>query len=201
MELIKFGIFIIMATVMFFLPKSIILFGTIILCNVAIVIVLKIPIVKVTKQLFKILPYVLFTFFINVIISSISEAIWIVIKFLIVCNITYIYSITSTKTTIANTIKMLCRPLVLFNINIEEIEIMVAISLSIIPILKKDLVVIRDVYKYKGIKVNVKNIKNSLSVFFIGIIKRTNQIDEALIARGKKVLKKFMKNLKNVMNN
>ena len=40
MELIKFGIFIIMATVMFFLPKSIILFGTIILCNVAIVIVL-----------------------------------------------------------------------------------------------------------------------------------------------------------------
>ena len=99
---------------------------------------------------------------------------------------TYIYSITSTKTTIANTIKMLCRPLVLFNINIEEIEIMVAISLSIIPILKKDLVEIRDVYKYKGIKVNVKNIKNSLSVFFIGIIKRTNQIDEALIARGKK---------------
>lgn len=40
MELIKFGIFIIMATVTFFLPKSIILFGTIILCNVAIVIVL-----------------------------------------------------------------------------------------------------------------------------------------------------------------
>ena len=184
MELIKFGIFIIMATVTFFLPKSIILFGTIILCNVAIVIVLKISIVKVTKQLFKILPYVLFTFFINVIISSISEAIWIAIKFLIVCNITYIYSITSTKTTIANTIKMLCRPLVLFNINIEEIEIMVAISLSIIPILKKDLVGIRD--KYKGIKINVKNIKNSLSVFFIGIIKRTNQIDEALIARGKK---------------
>lgn len=186
MELIKFGIFIIMATVTFFLPKSIILFGTIILCNVAIVIVLKISIVKVTKQLFKILPYVLFTFFINVIISSISEAIWIAIKFLIVCNITYIYSITSTKTTIANTIKMLCRLLMLFNINIEEIEIMVAISLSIIPILKKDLVGIRDVYKYKGIKVNVKNIKNSLSVFFIGIIKRTNQIDEALIARGKK---------------
>ena len=81
---------------------------------------------------------------------------------------------------------MLCKPLVLFNINIEEIEIMVAISLSIIPILKKDLVGIKDVYKYKGIKVNVKNIKNGLSVFFIGIIKRTNQIDEALIARRKK---------------
>ena len=55
MELIKFWIFIIMATVMFFLPKSIILFGTIILCNVAIVIVIKIPIVKITKQIFKIL--------------------------------------------------------------------------------------------------------------------------------------------------
>ena len=63
---------------------------------------------------------------------------------------------------------------------------MVAISLAVIPILKKDLIEIRDVYKYKGIKFNIKNIKNSLLIFFIGIIKRTNQIDEALIARGKK---------------
>ena len=80
----------------------------------------------------------------------------------------------------------MCKPLELFNINTEEIEIMVAISLAVIPILKKDLIEIRDVYKYKGIKFNIKNIKNSLLIFFIGIIKRTNQIDEALIARGKK---------------
>lgn len=186
MELIKFCFFIIMATVIFVLPKSKILFGIIILCNIGIVIALKISIKKIVKQLLKILPYVLVTFFINIIISNLNEAIWVAIKFLLVCNITYFYSITNNKTTIANTIKTLCKPLELFNINTEEIEIMVAISLAVIPILKKDLIEIRDVYKYKGIKFNIKNIKNSLLIFFIGIIKRTNQIDEALIARGKK---------------
>ena len=108
------------------------------------------------------------------------------VPFFIVCNITYIYSAISSKTTIASTIKTLCRPLVLFNVNIEEIEIIVAISLSIIQILKKDLLEIKDVYKYKNLKINVKNIKHSMVIFFIGIIKRTNQIDEALIAKGKR---------------
>ena len=72
------------------------------------------------------------------------------------------------------------------NQTLKEIEIIVAISLSIIQILKKDLLEIKDVYKYKNLKINVKNIKHSMVIFFIGIIKRTNQIDEALIAKGKR---------------
>ena len=81
MELIKFCFFIIMATVIFVLPKSKILFGIIILCNIGIVIALKISIKKIVKQLLKILPYVLVTFFINIIISNLNEAIWVAIKF------------------------------------------------------------------------------------------------------------------------
>ena len=186
MEILKFFIFIIMVTAIFFLPQSEILLGIIILSNIDAIILLKISIIKEIKQLFKILPYIILTFFINIIISGINEAIWVAIKFFIVCNITYIYSAISSKTTIASTIKTLCRPLVLFNVNIEEIEIIVAISLSIIQILKKDLLEIKDVYKYKNLKINVKNIKHSMVIFFIGIIKRTNQIDEALIAKGKR---------------
>ena len=181
MEIIKFFLFIVTATIIFFLPQSEILFAVIVLCNIAAILIFKISIIKIIKKLIKILPYIIVTFFINIIISNINEAIWI-----IVCNITYIYSATSTKTTIANTIKTLCRPLVWFNINTEEIEVMVAISLSIISALKKDLLEIKDIYKYKNLKLNTKNVKHSMSIFLFGIIKRTNQIDEALIAKGKK---------------
>ena len=186
MKLIKFFAFIVTATVIFFLPQSEVLFAIIVLCNIGAIVILKIPIIKIIKKLIKILPYIIVTFFINIIISDINEAIWISIKFLIVCNITYMYSATSTKTTIANTIKTLCKPLVLFNVNIEEIEVMVAISLSIIQVLKKDLLEIKDVYKYKNLKLNTKNLKHSMSIFLFGTIKRVNQIDEALIAKGKK---------------
>lgn len=186
MEIIKFFAFIVTATIIFFLPQSEILFAVIVLCNIAAILIFKISIIKIIKKLIKILPYIIVTFFINIIISDVNEAIWIAIKFFIVCNITYIYSATSTKTTIANTIKTLCRPLVWFNINTEEIEVMVAISLSIISALKKDLLEIKDIYKYKNLKLNTKNVKHSMSIFLFGIIKRTNQIDEALIAKGKK---------------
>ena len=186
MEMIKFLIFIVTTTIIFFLPQSKILFAVIGLCNIGTMILLKIQIIKSIKQLTKILPYIVVTFFINIIISNINDSIWIAIKFFIVCNITYMYSATTTKTTVASTIKTLCKPLVLFNVNIEEIEVMIEISLSIIPLLKKDLMEIKDVYKYKNIGATPKYIKHSMLILFIGLIKRTNQIDEALIAKGKK---------------
>lgn len=83
----------------------------------------------------------------------------------------HIYSAINSKT-IASTIKHYAGHQFLFNVNIEEIEI-TAISLSIIQILK-DLLEIKDAYKYKNLKINVKNIKHSMVIFLLNN-KRTNQ--------------------------
>ena len=40
---------------------------------------------------------------------------------------------------IADTIKAICSPLKIFKVNTDDIKVMVCISLSVIPILKKDL--------------------------------------------------------------
>ena len=130
------------------------------------------------------MPFIIFTFIINCLLDDIMNAIWIGIKLLIVCNMTMIYSNTTTVTGVAETIKELCSPLKLFRINTDEIKIIVCISLTMIPILKKDLSEMKEACRAKGIKINIKNIKTILSKFSLSILIRVNELEEALIAKG-----------------
>lgn len=85
---------------------------------------------------------------------------------------------------LAETIKLLCMPLKIFNINTDEIKILICISLSMIPILRKELDEIKEACKAKNITLNLKNIKYILLKFCISIIKRVNELEDALIAKG-----------------
>ena len=62
----------------------------------------------------------------------------------------------------------------------------VCISLSMIPILKKDLTEMKEACRAKGIKFNVENMKTVLSKFCLSMLIRVNQLDEALIAKGQR---------------
>lgn len=96
------------------------------------------------------------------------------------------YSTTTTVMGVAGTIKALCIPLKLFRINTDEIKMIVCISLSMIPILRKDLTEMKEACKAKGIKFNVTNMKTILSKFCLSMLIRVHQMDEALIAKGQK---------------
>ena len=78
----------------------------------------------------------------------------------------------------------MCSPLKIFKIDTEDIKVMVCISLSMISILKNDLYEIKNACKAKNITFNVKNIKYILSKFFLSLIFRITQTEEALIAKG-----------------
>lgn len=78
---------------------------------------------------------------------------------------------------------MLCSPLKIFKVNTEDIKIMVCISLSVIPVLKKDLQEVKEACIAKNIDFNIKNMKIILSKFFISLIARVSEIEEALIAK------------------
>ena len=60
---------------------------------------------------------------------------------------------------------------------------MVCISLSVIPVLKKDLYEVKEACIAKNIDFNIKNMKIILSKFFISLIARVSEIEEALIAK------------------
>ena len=61
---------------------------------------------------------------------------------------------------------------------------MVCISLSLLPAIKNDLTEIKNACKDKKINMNLTNMKYILSKFLLSLIKRVNQIDEALIEKG-----------------
>ena len=85
---------------------------------------------------------------------------------------------------LAKTIKLLCSPLKIFNINTEEIEVLVCICLSMIPILKREYLDVKDACRAKNINMNIKNVKIILSKLLMSFIKRVNEIDEALVEKG-----------------
>ena len=127
-DVLKFLIFIIYATTIFFLPNHIYILACFII-NLAIILLCKLSIKKAFFNTLKIVPFVLFTFVINLFLDSFIFALWIGIKLIIVCNTTFIYSQTTTVANLAKTIRLLCTPLKLFKVNTEEIEVMVCISL------------------------------------------------------------------------
>lgn len=75
-------------------------------------------------------------------------------------------------------------PLKIFKINPEEIGLLVSISLSMLPILKKELYEVKDACKAKNISFNLKNSKYILSKYFISLLKKVNQIEESLASKG-----------------
>ncbi len=78
----------------------------------------------------------------------------------------------------------LCIGLKLFKVNTDDIKVMICISLSVIPILKKDLYELKEACKAKKITLNLKNIKIVLVKFFLSLILRVNEIEESMIEKG-----------------
>ena len=100
-DILKFVIFIIYATTIFFLPNHIFILLCLVL-NLFVIILARLSLKKAIINTFKIFPFILFTFIINIFLDSFINALWVGIKLIIVCNATFIYSQT---TTVARTCK------------------------------------------------------------------------------------------------
>ena len=61
---------------------------------------------------------------------------------------------------------------------------MVCISLSMLPILKEQCISLKDACLAKGMEFNTKNMKIILSKLMVSIMKRVNDIEEAIIEKG-----------------
>ena len=182
-NVIRFLLFIIYSTIIFFLPhnKFILLF---IMFNLFVMFINKIRLQKVIIKNIKVLPFIIFTFIINIILDNFSNALWIGIKLFIVCNITIIYSETTSISSIAETIKLICSPLIIFRIDTNDIKVLVCICLSVIPMLKKDLYEVKEACIAKNITFNIQSVKIIFAKFFSSLVVRVNEIEESLIVKG-----------------
>lgn len=182
-NVITFFLFLLYATAIFFIPNNIFIFCPFMI-NIVLWIVTKSSIQKTFRNLLKIFPFVLLTFLINCWLDTYINALWMAVKLLLVCNITFIYSQTTTTAQVAKTVKKLCTPLKVFKINPEIVEVLVAIALSILPIMRKEYIEVKEACKAKNIPINLKNSKIILSRMLTSYLKRVDEIDEALIEKG-----------------
>lgn len=67
-----------------------------IIINLLLMIFSKTNIKKLLNSTTSFLPFIIFTFFINCILDDFTNAFWIAVKLIIVCNITVIYSNTTS---------------------------------------------------------------------------------------------------------
>ena len=176
-------VFILYASFIFFIHTNILLL-VVFLLNILAMLCLKIKVVDAIENIVKLLPFILLTVLINCLLSNYEYAILVAVKLILVCNATYIYSKTTTVRGIAHTIKSLCIPLKLLKVNPDDIELLVCISLSMIPILKREYSQLRDACSAKGIDMNVKNMKVVLTKLMISVMKRVNEIEESMIEKG-----------------
>lgn len=151
-------------------------------------IISKININRAIKNLIKLLPFILFTVVINIIFVDLEFAILIGVRLILVCNISYVFSKTISYTEFGEVIEKLLFPLKIFKVNPKEIGIIITIALSFMPILKDELLQIKNSLKAKGMNMtNINLIKNANLIFkpfFISVLQRINEVEMSLRAKG-----------------
>lgn len=186
-KLIIFLLFLIYTIGIFFIDKYILLIIVLVI-NLAITIISKINIKDEIKNIFKLLPFILFTGIINLIFVNFKFAILLSVRLILVCNISYIYSKTISYMEFSEIIEKIVYPFKIFKINPKDIGLMITISLSFIPIMKDEIKETKNVLNAKGIyPSNINLIKNASLIFkpfFISILQRINEVEMSLKAKG-----------------
>lgn len=170
-DMISLLVFIIYVTLIFFITNYYWILAITII-NVFCGILFKINIKKSLITLINILPFILFTGIINIIFSNIEYGLLISVRLLLVCNITYIFSKIFSYNQFALAIETIIYPLKFLGINPKDISLIITISIAFLPILKKELLEIKDGLNIKG----TKKIKYIMQVFLISVFKRVDEL-------------------------
>lgn len=180
-------LFIIYSLLIFFINNLLVILCLLII-QLVISIFLKINNLKMLKYLLSALPFITMVFLSNWIFSSINLAIIVSIRLLIVVHATYIISTIYKPLLLANSIKNLFIPFKLFKINIDNIAMIIAISISMIPILIEEAKQIKLSLLAKGFKFSLKNIFTKPHIYVLtyinNIFKRVDELEITLSVKG-----------------
>ena len=129
--------------------------------------------------------FVLVIFVFNLIFMTFEETINIIIKLILICNLSFILTYYLPSYKLIQTINLLLKPLKLFKINTDTINLILTIGITFIPILINEIVKIRTSLLSKGIKYNsLSNMYNMIKILIPNLFKKINEIDISLVAKG-----------------
>ena len=186
-NLIKFILFLIYTIGIFFINNYLAL-GIIAIFNIFLMLLIKINIKNAGNNILKLLPFILFTIIVNILFANLEFGLLIGVRLTLVCNLSYIFSKTITYSEFGEIVEKLVYPFKIFGINPKEIGLVTTIAISFVPIMKSEILQLKNVLKIKGIKpTNFNLIKNSNLIFkpfFISILQRLNEVEISLKSKG-----------------
>lgn len=182
--MIEFLLFVIYVTVIFFLPDAWYVISYSCMITSAYCLLRRIKLVKVLQGIVRIAPFILLTFGFNVLLDSLQPAVFITSKLLIVCCMTLTYSQTLSVLEFARTISNFLSPLRGFGLNADEVCLVICLAMSMIPILRREIIEIKYAMRAKGMNLNMRNTYYAVTRSLIRSIKRVDELDLALRARG-----------------
>ena len=151
--------------------------------NMILTIALKISIKDEIRNILSVLLFIIITAGINILVVDIRTGIMIGIKLILVCNITFIFSKRINCVELSEALEKIFAIFKFLKINPKNISIMVCISISFIPTLKKQIKQTNDALKSKGIKINLKNSNLIFRPLMISLFKRVDEIENSLKAK------------------
>lgn len=172
---LKLIIFLIYVTTIFFIKNYYILLAITII-NLFSILIFKINIKKVIFNLISIMPFIIFTGLLNTIFANFNYGLLIFIRLILVCNITYIFAKKFSYNKLTKAIEQILFFLKIFKINSKDIGLIITISIAFLPILKQQLIDIKDGLKTKG----CNKIKYIIKVFLSSIFKRIDELSNTL---------------------
>ena len=182
-NIIKFILFDIFVLSIFFINNYNILL-CLFLINIVCIMLFKLNIIKLLRYLLYLIPIIGLTFVINIFLLNVTYAFLIASRFLIACISTYIFSRTVTVLEISKVIEILLSPLKLIKVDVKSIGLLVSIAISFIPIIKDEMIELKQIMASKGYIMKVNNVHLFIRPLLTSVFKRTNEIEKAIIAKG-----------------
>lgn len=186
-NLIKFILFLIYTIGIFFINNYIAL-GIIAIFNIILMLLIKINIKNAGNNILKLLPFILFTIIVNILFADLEFGLLIGVRLTLVCNLSYIFSKTITYLEFGGIVEKLVYPFKIFGINPKEIGLVTTIAISFVPIMKSEILQLKNVLKIKGIKPTnfnlIKNLNLIFKPFFISVLQRLNEVEMSLKSKG-----------------
>ncbi len=170
-----------------FLIDNIYILLSIFLFNIVISLIVKVPFKKHIIAIKNNLLFIIFIFICNIIFSNINESIKVCIRLFLTIDFTYIMSVYFDPTKIRTGFKYMFYPLKLFKVDIDNITLVIAITLAFIPILIDEAKMIKLSLKSKGLDFNFRTLITKPHIYLItylnNLFDRIDELEKTMIIK------------------
>lgn len=175
--------FLVYATVIFFLPNNWCL-ALIMAINFGLGLIWKVDWRRLGRGLIKLVPFILITIIFNLLLDTWENAVFVALKLVLVGQVTLSYAQTLTSLEFAKVLGTLMRPFRKIGVDTAEIELMVCITLSLLPILQENVREMRSAVLAKGRRMDLLSVRYIAQKLMYDAFRRVEELDAALMAKG-----------------